>query len=620
MNEPRSQLYQRIASYSPGGDNSQMFLRRLARENRWSLSYAQRVIEEYRRFMFLAIVAGHPVTPSEEVDQAWHLHLMYTRSYWDEFCRQVLGKPIHHEPTRGGPSERERHHAQYERTLASYRQWFERQPPSDIWPTTETRFGPASRQVRVCPAHVWIVPKPWALLKDTVPTSFFVGVVLLPMFAGLLNPLDMTGRDFLGFYLIVCAIVIAAATIARMVLRHDNPMVEEARLTPYQTAYLAGGADGALRASVAALVASERLRIVESSPDSWFGRPQYRLVCDGPAAEGDPLEDALCNGALSANVYNPRQVIEAGRPAAEAIENSLAEQGLVETDESFLLARWVPLLMLAMVWLLGAAKMGVGVSRGKPVAFLVMILIALSVVGVCFWRRPLRTRPGDRVLGKIKSDHRALRELHLQDETGIGMPELVLAAGLFGVAALDHPGITQLKTAMSRAGADGSSSGFLGSGACGSGCGAGCGGGGGCGGAVAVAAVGDDGGSCPYGPLRGIAAAVAVQWAICPVGHRAPPRLNPSDLEFSKRQFMRHRLYDLATTLLMVGGLAAAGATHLVAADSQTPPTKVHRFARFQVGNTVAYGLVENEQVRQIDGDLFGEWKPGDKHLSLDPR
>jgi uncharacterized protein (TIGR04222 family) len=313
-----------------------------------------------------------------------------------------------------------------------------------------------------------------------------VGIVLLPMFAGLLNPLDMAGRDFLGFYLIVCAIVITAATIARMVLRQDDPTVENLQLTPYQTAFLANGADGALRASVAALVASERLRVVESAPDSWFGRPQYRLECDEPATDGDPLEEALCNAALSGNHSEPSRIIDAARPAAEAIESRLAEQGILETNESFLLARWVPLLMLAMVWLLGAAKVGVGVSRGKPVAFLVMSLIALGVVGFCFWRRPLRTRAGDKLLTRTKGEYRGLRNVHLQDGPSVGMPELVLAAGLFGITALDHPGIAQLQTAMGRADSTGShaASGYWGGGGCGStGCGGDCGGGcGGCGG------------------------------------------------------------------------------------------------------------------------------------------
>ena len=59
---------------------------RLASENGWSREYAVRVMQEYRRFAFLAVAAGHPVSPSDAVDQAWHLHLVYTRSYWDEFC------------------------------------------------------------------------------------------------------------------------------------------------------------------------------------------------------------------------------------------------------------------------------------------------------------------------------------------------------------------------------------------------------------------------------------------------------------------------------------------------------------------------------------------------------
>ncbi|MBW4465378.1 MAG: hypothetical protein KME07_08055 [Pegethrix bostrychoides GSE-TBD4-15B] len=32
------------------------------------------MIEEYKKFLFLAIVADHPVTSLNAVDQAWHLH------------------------------------------------------------------------------------------------------------------------------------------------------------------------------------------------------------------------------------------------------------------------------------------------------------------------------------------------------------------------------------------------------------------------------------------------------------------------------------------------------------------------------------------------------------------
>jgi len=41
------------------------------------------------------------------------------------------------------------------------------------------------------------------------------------------------------------------------------------------------------------------------------------------------------------------------------------------------------------------------------------------------------------------------------------------------------------------------------------------------------------------------------------------------------------------------------------------------KFARFQAGETVAYGLVEGQRIRQLDGDLFGDWKPTDKTFAL---
>jgi 2-keto-4-pentenoate hydratase/2-oxohepta-3-ene-1,7-dioic acid hydratase in catechol pathway len=44
---------------------------------------------------------------------------------------------------------------------------------------------------------------------------------------------------------------------------------------------------------------------------------------------------------------------------------------------------------------------------------------------------------------------------------------------------------------------------------------------------------------------------------------------------------------------------------------------KVTRFARFQTGDTVAYGIVEGDQIRQLDGDLFGAWSPTGTVYSL---
>ena len=137
------------------------FAARLARDNGWSIGFTARVISEYRRFVFLAVAARHPVSPSDQVDQVWHLHLLYTDSYWTRFCQNTLSMALHHHPTRGGDAEREKFHGWYAKTLDSYRRFFLAEPPADIWPAAHVRFGEDIHYQRVNTARYWLVRKPW---------------------------------------------------------------------------------------------------------------------------------------------------------------------------------------------------------------------------------------------------------------------------------------------------------------------------------------------------------------------------------------------------------------------------------------------------------------------------
>src|SRR3712207_2835448 len=125
MTRQQAELYERIRNFRFGGEGAaKAFRDRLAKENGWTPAFAGRVIEEDRRFAFLAAAAGHPVSPPPAVDEAWHLHLIHSRSYWDEFCGKVLGKPLHHDPSTGGPSEKVKFADWYARTVVSYRTYF----------------------------------------------------------------------------------------------------------------------------------------------------------------------------------------------------------------------------------------------------------------------------------------------------------------------------------------------------------------------------------------------------------------------------------------------------------------------------------------------------------------
>ncbi len=140
-------------------DISLTFQDRLARDNGWSEAFTTRVIAEYKRFVFLAKFAGHPVTPSDQVDQAWHLHLVYTESYWKELCGEILSMELHHGPTKGGKSEGDKFRDWYGKTLESYNKFFGAPPPRDIWPGIEDRFRNVTSFRRLNLADSFVIPK-----------------------------------------------------------------------------------------------------------------------------------------------------------------------------------------------------------------------------------------------------------------------------------------------------------------------------------------------------------------------------------------------------------------------------------------------------------------------------
>lgn len=143
VNNPKAQkLYHELQGFTFNEAGVEFsFLDRLADENAWTHKYAAAVLEEYRRFLVLSVCSGHAVTPSDEVDQVWHLHLLYTESYWRKLCGQVLGRELHHIPTEGGAKEEAKFMERYARTRDSYEKLFGEAPPRKIWPEPKSRFS-----------------------------------------------------------------------------------------------------------------------------------------------------------------------------------------------------------------------------------------------------------------------------------------------------------------------------------------------------------------------------------------------------------------------------------------------------------------------------------------------
>ncbi|EAY31131.1 glycine-rich domain-containing protein [Microscilla marina] len=174
-------IWEKIQAYKLDAvDASFPFSARLMRENGWTEAYTIEVIQEYKKFMFLVAVSGHSVSPSDPVDQVWHLHMIYTQSYWEEFCHGILGKAVHHNPTKGGKDERKKHVNMYDQTVESYLKYFGEPQPAHIWISTQDLFKEIHYR-RVNMHRNWVIAKPQFVRKrwHLVPLLALVATLVM---------------------------------------------------------------------------------------------------------------------------------------------------------------------------------------------------------------------------------------------------------------------------------------------------------------------------------------------------------------------------------------------------------------------------------------------------------
>ena len=469
------------------------FTSRLAKENGWSRAFALRVAEEYRRFAFLCVASGHPCTPCEAVDQAWHLHLIHTRSYWDAFCGETLRQPLHHGPTKGGEEEDRKFHGWYARTLESYRRHFG-EPPGDIWPSAEGPVGRRPRFERVDRARHWIVPKPHR--RPSAMTAALLGAGGLVVagcggaISGQIPVLDWRGPEFLLFYATAFAAALGHAIWQLSAWGRGQEARAARTAIPddvYEAAALAGGAE---RMAQTALV-----RLADTGALKLDGAADKRLsVVASAPVPAHPVEQAVLAQLRAAGPMAP---IAAVRLATGSPELAKVLARCPEADTRHgrpSRAVLVPMTVLAAI---GVAKVCIGLSRGRPVGFLVLMLVGTALTLLALQVARIRTRSWRQRLGdqaRARGTTERIRPLGAGENHAA--PDLAWTAALCGVGALggtvlaDYAPLLMPPVAKrGPAGSDGtwtsttscgssSGGGSSGGGGGGSGCG-GCGGGGG---------------------------------------------------------------------------------------------------------------------------------------------
>ncbi|HVG60111.1 MAG TPA: TIGR04222 domain-containing membrane protein [Hyalangium sp.] len=302
-----------------------------------------------------------------------------------------------------------------------------------------------------------------------------------------MNPLDWQGPEFLSLYVPLLIGGFLVALLIRHLLRlpAGGPMYLSRRTDPYEVAAL-DGPGTLMEAVVGALIHRKVLRL------------EGRRIATGEALPADAVsvERSVFECAATGDV-----TLEVLRRALihdiEYYRRRLSQKGLVLDEFRARPLRLLPSLVYGAILLLGLAKVFVGLSRDRPVMFLVLLVLLGSLGLLVLGRRPWRTRLGDATLKALREEHQALRTTAVAGDASQALDgrEVALAVGLFGPAMLIPLGYSNLRQTLhpsSSSSSGGSSSGSDSSSSCSSGdcgssssCSSGgssCSGGGGCGG------------------------------------------------------------------------------------------------------------------------------------------
>jgi uncharacterized protein (TIGR04222 family) len=300
-----------------------------------------------------------------------------------------------------------------------------------------------------------------------------------------MNPLELRGPEFLALYVVLLlAAVAVAAGLRRLFCRpSDEPTPEALELSSHEIAFLSGGEQLTVNAAIARLVHEGALAV--DSQDR-------KLTASGEGLRFDASE--LEQEIYSAVEGEAGTTIVALRPIVSSqiapIRQRLLDLGLLVSDDRAWAARFFPSVLILMVALFGVVKIFIGLSRGRPVEFLVALCLLSLVLAVFFGRRVHRSRSGDRALGQMQLENAALKYQGGRRLNELAGEDLALGVSLYGISLLAYSPLAKLQTALTPP----ASSSVASNGGCGGGGG---GGGGGCGGG------GCGGGGCGCGGCGG---------------------------------------------------------------------------------------------------------------------
>lgn len=283
---------------------------------------------------------------------------------------------------------------------------------------------------------------------------------------------DLRGPEFLHLYFYSLGVAVIVALAWRWAMSGPwQSSVINPQLDAFEIACLGGGRRRVVNAAIASLL---QRGVVKMS-----GKRAVETVASVPS-DLHPVEQQITR-LLKPGIASRLNDIY-GYAQWHTVTKRLESMGLILTSSRRWMAGFVSAALVAIVLAMGVAKICIGVSRNRPVLYLVIVCVITLLVLIRFAVPPLQTFAGRRLFRKLKSDNAALNASAARNSRTLSGLDVALAFGLWGPVILTGTEVAAFGTLLrERSAGSGSSCGSSGCGSGGSCGGGGCGGGG-CGG------------------------------------------------------------------------------------------------------------------------------------------
>jgi uncharacterized protein (TIGR04222 family) len=218
------------------------------------------------------------------------------------------------------------------------------------------------------------------------------------------NVFDWTGGPFLAFYGAVMALALMLLFATRQIRGQGKSVAAVQDENPYAVAGLAGGGSSVVNAGIAALAARNLIEAHPATPH-WVGRRK-----GAEPVEVSRVEEALLAAMPDHGEVQLGDLRRKVKPLLAEVRHEVRQRGWEPTPAQRIRRILLRVGIVLSVVALGLTKIAIGMSRERPVGFLIG-LVALTFVGglILAFRVRRRTRAGDEALAELRLHEAEMR-------------------------------------------------------------------------------------------------------------------------------------------------------------------------------------------------------------------